>query len=302
MATLCSKCPETATLRCSKCKTAYYCSVECQKDDWNTGRHPLACIQAELNIGDKLTDIELKFTKDHPLYFDYEVAGGFKDHALLKHMNMIDARNNFNIAKGLRNNIQKSNANKPLAWLEDTRDFYTNNALVTETVKPLLNGVGTKARRATTLWSDQRTLITLLKQKATGALDSAGEKKLEIAQAGYKSSKNDYGSSVVSGHPMYFKYETTVNIEKSSTQDTKDAFVNSINELAKAAKVPIDVSTFGGQLELVYKRQVSVRENVLQLFYKVSTELQAFQQKIDESNKEIETLLKAKPTIVDCPY
>ena len=239
MSTVCSKCGETATLRCSKCKTAKYCSVKCQTHDWNTGGHPLACIQAELNIGDKLIDIELKFTKDHPLYFDYEVAGGFKDHALLKHMNMIDARNNFNIAKGLRNNIQKSNANKPLAWLEDTRDFYTNN---------------------------------------------------------------DLGSSVVSGHPMYFKYETTVNIEKSSTQDTKDAFVNSINELAKAAKVPIDVSTFGGQLELVYKRQVSVRENVLQLFYKVSTELQAFQQKIDESNKEIETLLKAKPTIVDCPY
>ena len=35
---------EPCTTRCSLCKVVYYCSVECQRDDWNKGGHKTNCI------------------------------------------------------------------------------------------------------------------------------------------------------------------------------------------------------------------------------------------------------------------
>jgi len=30
----CEKCQKEAELKCSKCRTAYYCDKKCQKEDW----------------------------------------------------------------------------------------------------------------------------------------------------------------------------------------------------------------------------------------------------------------------------
>lgn len=43
----CFVCQKNSSLRCSKCKKIYYCSVECQKQDWHS--HKLICRPEEEN-------------------------------------------------------------------------------------------------------------------------------------------------------------------------------------------------------------------------------------------------------------
>ncbi len=41
---ICTQCKAPATLQCSRCKTAHYCSTDCQATDWHTGQHKLVCV------------------------------------------------------------------------------------------------------------------------------------------------------------------------------------------------------------------------------------------------------------------
>ncbi len=40
---ICFSCECEAKFKCSKCKKAFYCCGDCQKEDWHDGRHYMIC-------------------------------------------------------------------------------------------------------------------------------------------------------------------------------------------------------------------------------------------------------------------
>lgn len=60
------ECTEAATLRCSQCKSAYYCSEAHQRVDWQHGGHRAVCQAVDQRIGDPPSDDDDSYDDDSP--------------------------------------------------------------------------------------------------------------------------------------------------------------------------------------------------------------------------------------------
>ncbi|KAG0266579.1 hypothetical protein BG011_001768 [Mortierella polycephala] len=60
---VCNKCQKKATLRCAKCKQAFYCSRECQVDNWTDHKAPCRI----------LTKVAPVTSLDHTRFMEFEL-------------------------------------------------------------------------------------------------------------------------------------------------------------------------------------------------------------------------------------